>query len=149
MSAFISRRPSSRHSSAGGRGLIVDPVAAAPLASPRASRKASFEGDGDVRAAAVKKSVSAKIKAASYKCGGRTPRERLSKLFGKFVRKAAGTVGATGVTREPVSALFGVGETHGFTYPQMSAVLRGVCKLKDREFDLLWHMLDTDENGIV
>ena len=135
MSAFISRRPSSRHSSAGGRGLIVDPVAAAPLASPRASRKASFEGDGDVRAAAVKKSVSAKIKAASYKCGGRTPRERLSKLFGKFVRKAAGTVGATGVTREPVSALFGVGETHGFTYPQMSAVLRGVCKLKARGVD--------------
>ena len=109
----------------------MDPVAAAPLASPRASRKASFEGDGDVRAAAVKKSVSAKIKAASYKCGGRTPRERLSKLFGKFVRKT-GTVGST-----------------GFTYPQMSTVLRGVCKLKDREFDLLWHMLDTDENGIV
>ena len=89
-------------------------------ASPRTSRKASFEGDGDVKAAAVKKSVTAKIKAASYKCGGKTPRERLSKLFGKFVRKT-GERGAT-----------------GFTYPQMSAVLRGVCKLKDREFDLLW-----------
>ena len=74
---------------------------------------------GPVRSA-VKKSVTAKIKAASYKCGGKTPRERLSKLFGKFVRKT-GERGAT-----------------GFTYPQMSAVLRGVCKLKDQEFDLLW-----------
>ena len=107
MSAFISR--------GGGR---VDPTASP--ASPRTSRKASFEGDGDVKAAAVKTSVTAKLKAASYRCGGKTPRERLSKLFGKFVRKT-GERGAT-----------------GFTYPQMSAVLRGVCKLKDQEFDLLW-----------
>ena len=132
MSVFIQRSSqgfSSPRSSGGG--LRTTEPSTSPLASPRTSRRASFEGDGDVRAAAVKKSVSAKIKAASYKCGGRTPRERLSKLFGKFVRKT-GTVGST-----------------GFTYPQMSTVLRGVCKLKDREFDLLWHMLDTDENGIV
>ena len=104
----------------------------APRSSPRSPRAVVFEGDGNVKAAAVKKSVSAKIKAASYKCGGTTPRERLSKLFGKFVRSVGASFGAKGLT-----------------YPQMWCALRGVCRLQEQEFDMLWYLLDTDQSGIV
>ena len=104
----------------------------APRSSPRLPRSVVFEGDGNVKAAAVKKSVSAKIKAASYKCGGTTPLERLSKLFGKFVRSVGASFGA-----------------QGLTYPQMWCALVGVCRLQEQEFDMLWYMLDPRGRGIV
>eukprot|EP00947_MAST-08B_sp_MAST-8B-sp1_P002673 g2673.t1 len=139
MSAFISRAPSGQPRRP--PSLSTDLLSASTskgrppsrsVDSPRTPRASIFDDpDGSKVAAAVKKKVASKIKAASYKYAGRTPKERLAKMFSKFVRKSGGLA------------------SHGLTYLQLQEAMRGLCSLQDNEFDMLWHMLDTDESGTI